>query len=411
MQSGTYTVAELQRRGLLLVEDGNHGEYRPRAEEFVNVGTCLVRAADMAAGRILFDRTQKINNAATSRIRKGIGADRDVILSHKGTVGKVSFVPEGSPKFICSPQTTFWRSLDHSVLEPRYIYYYLKSSKFVNQLRARESETDMAAYVSLTQQRQLLVEIPEFQVQRSIVEVLGALDDKITLNERHAEAALELAGCLYERESTKHDRWSESALGATAKWLSGGTPKTSEPSYWGGDIPWISATSLKTPWLYESERSLTELGAQNGTRLVPEGSILFVVRGMSLTTEFRVGVAQREVAFGQDCKALIPHPGIDSTTLFLAIRAQSAKILGMVDLAGHGTGRLVTERIANLRVRLPQGEAAARFAACSGALLDRAVAATNENRTLADLRDTLLPQLLSGQLRVKDAARTVEEVV
>ena len=241
--------------------------------------------------------------------------------------------------------------------------------------------------------------------------MLGALDDKIALNERHAETALELAGCLYENESVAHDRWSELALGDTAKWFSGGTPRTSEPSYWGGDIPWISAASLKMPWLYESERSVTELGAQNGTRLVPKGSILFVVRGMSLTTEFRVGVAQREVAFGQDCKALIPHRGIDSATLFLAIRAQSAAILGMVDLAGHGTGRLVTERVANLRVRLPQGDDAAEFAARVGALMARAVAVKNENRTLADLRDTLLPQLLSGRLRVKDAVRTVEEVV
>ncbi|MDX3246990.1 restriction endonuclease subunit S [Streptomyces sp. ME18-1-4] len=410
MQSGTYTVEDLQRRGVLLVEDGNHGEYRPRAEEIVPSGTSLVRATDMLSGRISFEETQKINSAAVARIRKGIGADLDVILSHKGTVGKVSFVPEGSPRFVCSPQTTFWRSLDHSILEPRFIYYYLQSRNFVNQLRAQENETDMAAYVSLTQQRQLRVEVPDIKVQCAIVEVLGALDDKIALNERHAKTVLELAGCVYERESTTSHRWLEIALGDTAKWLSGGTPKTSEPSYWGGGIPWISAASLKTPWLCKSERRVTELGVRNGTRLVPKGTILFVVRGMSLTTEFRVGVAQREVAFGQDCKALIPHPGIDSATLFLAIRSQSAKVLGMVDLAGHGTGRLVTERVASLPVRLPQGEAAVEFAARSGALLDRAVAVTNENRTLADLRDTLLPQLLSGKLRVRDAVRAVEEV-
>ncbi|EPD55686.1 restriction endonuclease subunit S [Streptomyces sp. HGB0020] len=411
MEGGTYTVEDLQRRGILLVEDGNHGEYRPRPEEFVASGTSLVRATDMVAGRILFDETQKINDVAVSRIRKGVGASLDVILSHKGTVGKVSFVPEGSPKFVCSPQTTFWRSLDSAVLEPRYIYYYLQSSNFVNQLRARENETDMAAYVSLTQQRQLLVEVPSVKIQRAIVEVLGALDDKIALNERHGETALELAGCLYERESADPERWSESTPGASAKWLSGGTPRTSDPSYWGGDIPWISAASLKTPWLFQSERRVTELGARNGTRLVPKGAIIFVVRGMSLTTEFRIGVAQREVAFGQDCKALIPHPGIDSSTLFLALKAQSARILAMVDLAGHGTGRLVTERVASLPIRLPRGEAAAEFAARSGALLDRAVAVTNENRTLADLRDTLLPQLLSGKLRVKEAVRAVEEVV
>jgi len=156
---------------------------------------------------------------------------------------------------------------------------------------------------------------------------------------------------------------------------------------------------------------VTVLGAQNGTRLVPKGAIIFVVRGMSLTSEFRIGIAQREVAFGQDCKALIPNPGVESHVLFLAIKANARKILDMVDLAGHGTGRLVTQRVENLQVRLPEGTAAEKFVACAGTLLEQAAAATKENRTLAELRDTLLPQLLSGKIRVKDAVRTVEEAV
>src|SRR2546429_9800457 len=106
----TATVTELQREGVLLVEDGNHGEYRPRPDEFVSAGVAFIRAADMDAGRVLFETASRINERARQRITKGIGAPGDVLLSHKGTVGKVALVLDDAPPFVCSPQTTFWRT-------------------------------------------------------------------------------------------------------------------------------------------------------------------------------------------------------------------------------------------------------------------------------------------------------------
>ena len=69
-----FKVIDLQNDGLLLVEDGNHGEYRPRRDEFGDAGTSFIRAADMANGRVLFESAQKVNDVAMSRIRKGVGA-------------------------------------------------------------------------------------------------------------------------------------------------------------------------------------------------------------------------------------------------------------------------------------------------------------------------------------------------
>src|SRR6266487_4319776 len=100
-------VADLQRDGILLVEDGNHGEYRPRPDEFVDAGVAFIRAADMDSGRVLFESASRINARARQRITKGIGAPGDVLLSHKGTVGKVALAPDDAPPFVCSPQTTF----------------------------------------------------------------------------------------------------------------------------------------------------------------------------------------------------------------------------------------------------------------------------------------------------------------
>src|SRR4051812_18506605 len=107
-------VADLQNAGALRVEDGNHGEYRPRRDEFSDEGVAFVRAADLTDGHVNFDQAECINAIARARIRKGVGQPGDIILSHKGTVGRVARAGENAPPFVCSPQTTFWRVTDAS---------------------------------------------------------------------------------------------------------------------------------------------------------------------------------------------------------------------------------------------------------------------------------------------------------
>ncbi|GAB3702370.1 hypothetical protein GCM10027598_00510 [Amycolatopsis oliviviridis] len=158
-----------------------------------------------------------------------------------------------------------------------------------------------------------------------------------------------------------------------------------------------------------SDRNVTREGVDNGTKLVQRNAVLFVVRGMSLKTEFRVGMSQREVAFGQDCKALVARDGIDPYYLFYSIRSKAEHILTLVDEAGHGTGRLVTDRLEKLEIPLlaepVQGELVAKLSLLS----ELAAARQRESRKLVELRDTLLPKLMSGELRIKDAERKVED--
>jgi type I restriction enzyme S subunit len=162
--------------------------------------------------------------------------------------------------------------------------------------------------------------------------------------------------------------WKSIQLRDAGTWLSGGTPSTDEPRYWGGEIPWISAASLKNFRISGSERCITNLGVRAGTQLVSAGTVVFVVRGMSLKKEFRIGIAQRQVAFGQDCKAIVPIPEIDGTFLASAIRARTSVILGMVDEAGHGTGRLPTDLISRLEIEVPPTPEQLRIAEILNAL-------------------------------------------
>lgn len=148
-------------------------------------------------------------------------------------------------------------------------------------------------------------------------------------------------------------KWQHRILGDCLKLISGGTPSKARNEYWGGDIPWISCKDMKVAHIHDAEDHLTTLGANNGTRLVPENTILFVVRGMILAREFPVAMTKREVAFNQDLKAVRPADFIDTEFLFHWFRANTYEILGRVDEAGHGTKRLQTDRLLSLQISVP----------------------------------------------------------
>jgi type I restriction enzyme S subunit len=333
----------------------------------------------------------------------------DVVLTTKGTVGRVARISTNSPEFVYSPQVCFFRVQPASPLVDSYLYYWFKGEQFWSQARSLKGQTDMADYINLADIRSLQIEFPMKQRQRAIAAVLGVLDDKIAVNDRMAQTSLQLALARYQLSVRDRNLWYSISLAESARWLSGGTPKTSEPAYWDGETPWISALSLKSPWIDHSDRRVTELGASNGTRIVPRDTVIFVVRGSSLDSEFRIGLTQCEVAFGQDCKALLAKREIDPVILFVAIKSRSSEILQLVDHAGHGAGRLATDLLSRVELSVPAPHYSAEASAMLRPLVVIGGERQAENRVLARLRDTLLPGLMAGEIQVGDAEKAVEE--
>jgi type I restriction enzyme S subunit len=139
---------------------------------------------------------------------------------------------------------------------------------------------------------------------------------------------------------------------------------------------------------------------------MPKDTILFVVRGMSLKTEFRVGIAVRPVAFGQDCKAIVAHEGIDPLFLAYVLASRQYEVMGLVDEASHGTGRLQTYLIGNLAVPLPPLPEQRKIAEILSTW-DEAIATVDA--LLAALRrrkQGLMQRLLTGQVRFGEFANS-----
>ncbi|MXP29736.1 hypothetical protein GRI58_13055 [Porphyrobacter algicida] len=133
-----------------------------------------------------------------------------------------------------------------------------------------------------------------------------------------------------------------------ANFLSGGTPKKDNTAYWGGNIPWFSASNMDRRFLSTSEFNLTEAGLAKGSRLAPAGSTLLLVRGSGLFNYIPICFAERDVAFNQDVKALTPKHGVDPVFLHYALEIQRRNLADNLDVTGIGAGKFDTDFLKNL---------------------------------------------------------------
>jgi type I restriction enzyme, S subunit len=435
-------VSALQEADILLVEDGNHGEYRPRPREFGEGRTAFIRAADIESGRVLFESAQRINETALARIRKGIGRGGDVLFSHKGTVGKLAATPLDSPPFVCSPQTTFWRSLKPSQLDRRFLYYFMCSPVFKNQWRARKGETDMADYVSLTAQRQFWVPLPPAQEQRAIGSILGALDDKIEVNRQVNRTLAAMAQAIFKSWFVDFDPvvakmagrkpfamndeiaaffpdrfaeselglipegWDASRIGEKVKVVGGSTPRTNEPRFWdGGTISWITPRDLAKLQDYvvlNTERRITPEGlSQISSGLLPVGTVL-------LSSRAPIGylaIAEVPLAINQGFIAMICDGNLPNHYVFHWTRENMEEI---VSRAGGTTFAEISKSgFRPIPVLVPDRKVIAAFQVFSEPLHQQIVANRRQSSALAEMRDLLLPKLLSGEVRVTEAETLV----
>jgi type I restriction enzyme S subunit len=147
--------------------------------------------------------------------------------------------------------------------------------------------------------------------------------------------------------------WHETTLGKLVDFQSGGTPSKGNPDFWNGSIPWGSAKDMKQLFLDDTEDHITTAAADDGAKQVPSGTMLMLTRGMTLLNDVPICILRRSMSFNQDVKALRPKGDLDSRFLPYLLLGNKHRLLSMVDLTGHGTGRLNTEELKTLEVSLP----------------------------------------------------------
>ena len=252
------------------------------------------------------------------------------------------------------------------------------------------SDVDIALFgdrLTLTDQARLAAALDEIPMAQSVDLLLhNSIQDR-TLREHIRNQGIELfarsshQGTKWDTSSTTTS-WLETRLGDVVRLMSGGTPSKKRKAYWNGAIPWVSAKDMKLFRICDTTHHVTADGLANGTKLVPAGTILLLTRGMRLLKELPVCVVERPMAFNQDVKALLPKTRIDPVFLPYLILGHRRQLHNLVDLAGHGTGRINSDELRAVKVRLPPTRKQRAIAHVLGTLDDKIELNRRMNETL-----------------------------
>lgn len=422
---------QLIDEGILEIGDG----YRAQISELGGTGPIFLRAGHITDTHIDFNDTENFRENLTEKVRPKMSKVGDTIITTKGnSTGRTSFVTDRMPPFVYSPHLSYWRSTNQKKLRAGFLRYWARSIEFIEQLSGMKASTDMAPYLSLSDQKRLSITVPPVAQQVTISETLGALDEKIELN-RQMNATLEaMARALFQSWFVDFDpirakldgrpppgldpataelfpgSFRDSALGHIPNgWeicklvdkielISGGTPKTSEPAFWNGDIPWYSVKDAPTEtdvWVIQTEKQVTNLGIENSAaQILPEGTTIISARG----TVGKLALVGTPMAMNQSCYGVRGTNGNAAYFTYFALQRATAELKQRT----HGTvfDTITRQTFETLDCIFPPPQLTQAFDKVIAPLLTQIRNNLHQSLTLATLRDTLLPKLLSGELSI-----------
>jgi type I restriction enzyme S subunit len=194
--------------------------------------------------------------------------------------------------------------------------------------------------------------LPPVDLQTTMVRTLLGFEECLESTEILSASAEKLRRSLlidhFEDVHSESRKVSE-----VGKWHSGGTPSRGNGDFWGGSIPWVSPKDMKVSELDSAEETLTEEGVEAGSKLMPQDTILIVVRGMILAHTFPVARTLVPASFNQDMKALVVSDEYRPKYIQYWFEYAAPRYLRLVSESSHGTKRLESDKLFSLSVPKP----------------------------------------------------------
>jgi type I restriction enzyme S subunit len=334
------------------------------------------------------------------------------------------------------------RPKSSDVIAPEYARYYFRSTHFRQSVNAMSTMSTRASLNNEILDR-LQVVLPPLKEQQCIGYLLATLDDKIELNRKTNETLEAMAKALFkswfvdfdpvrakaegrptglpaEISDLFPDSFEDSELGEIPSgWkccsftqlvevISGGTPKTSVDVYWNGSVNWFSvidAPSSSDCWVIQTEKSITHQGLNNcSSKLLSTGTTIISARG----TVGKVCLAGQDMAMNQSCYGLRSKVANGGFFCFYLTKS----LVEILEARAHGSvfSTITRDTLDGVSTISPSLEVIQSFNGIAGALLGKIKNNLEDNRILGNQRDALLPKLISGEIRIPDAEKMLEEV-
>jgi type I restriction enzyme S subunit len=388
-----YRTTDLLEQDLLVIGDG----YRAKNIELSATkldGLPFARVGNINGG-FNFHEADYFPTNNLKRVGEKISKVGDVVFTSKGTVGRFAFVNDKSPLFVYSPQLCFWRSLDQNFIFPRFLLYWMQSREFFEQADAVKSQTDMADYVNLADQRKMKITLPDITEQRAISSVLSSLDDKIDLLHRQNQTLEKMAETLFRQwfvEEARED-WETKPLSSIADFLNGLACQKYPPE---NEIEKLPVLKIK-----ELSSGITENCDWASTEIKPE----YIVRNGDVIFAWSASLMIK-IWDGQKCilnQHLFKVSSNEYPKWFYFLWCNHHLEEFIAKAASHATtmGHIKRGDLDNALVIIPDKLSLLAMNKTMEPLIEKQIINNNQIRTLSTLRDTLLPKLMSGEVRVE----------
>ena len=374
---------------------------------------------------------------------RGYPRPGDVVMTTEAPLGEVIQLDGETATFALGQRIVCLRSKANK-LDNTFLRYLLTSPGQQVVLASRATGTTVLG-ISQKALRSMPITFPDFSEQQRIGELLSSLDDKIELNRRmnatlesmaqalfrdwfvdfgpvRAKMAQSASGAENEHESRepylaqevwnlfpdkldedgKPEGWEEKPLTEFFLVIGGGTPKTSNPNFWNGPIPWFSVTDIPpngSVFVTNTEKTITEAGLNGSSaRLVPKKTTIISARG----TVGNLAITGRDMTFNQSCYGLRGVGAIGNYATYVIAQ----NMVNQLQAIAHGSvfSTITRQTFESLSQPMPGPQILSGFEDAVSPLFDKILANVVESRTLAQTRDLLLPKLMSGELRVEESA-------
>lgn len=304
--------------------------------------------------------------------------------------------------------------IDSNIANPFYIGYLLKSSKwkeYVSSIIGGSAQPGANA----KQFADFDFILPNIFKQGKIVDLLSAIDDKIENNLATNQTLEEIARTLFKEwffnfnypnadSNLKHsefgeipESWSIGTLGDIYKTTSGGTPSRSKAEYYeNGTIGWVKSKELNNSFIIDTEEKITEDALKNSSaKLLPKHSVLIAMYG---ATVGEIGITTKEFTCNQAICSFLPNENYPFSFIYNFLLHSKQDIIGRA--VGSAQQNISQQVLLQFKLVIPPTELVQEYHRIVFPLFQKIQDNIEENGSLRDLRDSLLPKLMSGEIDV-----------
>ena len=396
MKFERYTVQELIDMDMLEEPlDGNHGSLHPKASDYVSSGIPFIMANNLVDGDVDLINCAFITEEQARTLRKGFSKSGDVLLTHKATIGRTAIVPEKYETVILTPQVTYYRV--KKGIDNRFLKYYFDSPDFQATLNNWAGAGSTRAYLGIIAQHKLLILLPQIEEQRKIADVLWALDEKIKMNKMINKNLEEQAQAIFYHYFINCKEipcsWQEGSLLDIADFLNGLAMQKFRPQDDKSSLPVLKIKELRQGACdADSDRCSTEIKHEY---IIHDGDVIFSWSG-SLLVDFWCG---GQCGLNQHLFK-VTSAKYDQWLYYSWTKYHLREFVAMAADKATTMGHIKRDALEKARVLIPSHEDYVRIGDLLQPIYDAIIANRVANRELANLRDTLLPRLMSGEIDV-----------